>query len=190
MTSTQVLFKYRVPSRTYCTSTGWGGGVIYFLCFFHCYFFFVVAFLKLNFHLCIYNYNHAINRNVGQILFPWNFTLRKKLDTIISFFILITFYNNLSNNYINVYLGLSDCLLYISFSEVIFSIFYTPIFSIFIITTALKVETELITNIVASPIERTVILVIMYVETFKTGVIVLSVLNVIIIRLTHTYFSH
>ena len=60
----------------------------------------------------------------------------------------------------------------------------------FIITTALKVETELITNIVASPIERTVILVIMYVETFKTGVIVLSVLNVIIIRLTHTYFSH
>ena len=81
-------------------------------------------------------------------------------------------------------------MLYISFSEVIFSIFYTPIFSIFIITTALKVETEIITNIVASPIERTVILVIMYVETFKTGVIVLSVLNVIIIRLTHTYFSH
>ena len=116
------------PERIVLRLVVWGGGGYLFFVFFSLLFFVVVAFLKLNFHLCIYNYNHAINRNVGQILFPWNFTLRKKLDTIISFFILITFYNNLSNNYINVYLGLSDCLLYISFSEVIFSIFYTPIF--------------------------------------------------------------
>jgi len=36
----------------------------------------------------------------------------------------------------------------------------------------LKVETDIITSITASPLGRTAILVIMYVETFKTDVIV------------------
>ena len=36
------------------------------------------------------------------------------------------------------------------------------------VTTALNVETDIIASITASPIGRTVILVIMYVETFKT----------------------
>jgi len=46
------------------------------------------------------------------------------------------------------------------------------------ITGILKVETGIITSIVASPTGRAVILVKMFVEIFKTGVIVLSVLNV------------
>ena len=41
------------------------------------------------------------------------------------------------------------------------------------ITAALKVETDIITSIAASPIGHPVILVIMYVETFKTEVSVM-----------------
>ena len=40
------------------------------------------------------------------------------------------------------------------------------------ISAVLKVETDIITSIVASPKGQTVILVIMYVEIFKTGIIV------------------
>jgi len=40
------------------------------------------------------------------------------------------------------------------------------------ITTALKVETDIITSIAVSPIGRAVILMIMYVENFKRDVIV------------------
>jgi len=40
------------------------------------------------------------------------------------------------------------------------------------ITAALKVETEIITSIMASPKGRAAVLMIMYVETFKADVIV------------------
>jgi hypothetical protein len=40
------------------------------------------------------------------------------------------------------------------------------------ITAILKVETDIFTSISESPIEQAVTLVIMHVETFKTGVIV------------------
>ena len=39
------------------------------------------------------------------------------------------------------------------------------------ITAALKVDTEMITSIIASPKGRTAVLMIMYVETFKADVI-------------------
>jgi hypothetical protein len=44
--------------------------------------------------------------------------------------------------------------------------------------TVLKVETDIIGSITVSQIGRAVILVIIYVEILKTGVIVFSVLNV------------
>ena len=46
------------------------------------------------------------------------------------------------------------------------------LFIIYRITAVLKVETDIIVRIAARATERAVILVIMYVENFKTGVIV------------------
>ena len=46
---------------------------------------------------------------------------------------------------------------------------------IYRITAVLKVETDIIASIAASPTGQTVIIVIMYVKIFKTGTIVLSV---------------
>jgi hypothetical protein len=46
---------------------------------------------------------------------------------------------------------------------------------IYRITAVLKVETYIIASITTSPIGRAVMLVVMYVETFKTKVIVLLV---------------
>jgi hypothetical protein len=43
------------------------------------------------------------------------------------------------------------------------------------IRVVMKAETEIITSITASPIKQAVILVIMYVKTFKTAVIVFIV---------------
>ena len=43
---------------------------------------------------------------------------------------------------------------------------------IYRITSVLKVETDIVASIAASPTRRPVILVIMYVDFFKTGVIV------------------
>ena len=51
-----------------------------------------------------------------------------------------------------------------------------------------KVETLIINSIVARPIGQCVLLVIKYVETFKSDVIVFSVLNVIMRRHTDRYF--
>jgi hypothetical protein len=48
---------------------------------------------------------------------------------------------------------------------------------IYRITAVLKVETDIITSIAASPIGRAVILVIMYVETFKTNDIMPSLVT-------------
>ena len=56
-------------------------------------------------------------------------------------------------------------------------------------TAVLKVETDIITSIKASLIGQAVILVVMYVETFKTDVIVLSY-NVSDITLTDDFQFH
>jgi hypothetical protein len=55
--------------------------------------------------------------------------------------------------------------------------FSIKVFIKYRITSVLKVETDIIASITASTMGRVVILVIMYVETFKTDVIVLSILN-------------
>jgi hypothetical protein len=61
---------------------------------------------------------------------------------------------------------------------VVINIIYT-IGGTYRITTVLKVKTDIIVSIAASSIGRAVILVIMYVKTFKTNVIVFDGINVI-----------
>ena len=61
---------------------------------------------------------------------------------------------------------------------VVINIIYT-IGGTYRITTVLKVKTDIIVSMAASSIGRAVILVIMYVKTFKTNVIVFDGINVI-----------
>jgi hypothetical protein len=67
---------------------------------------------------------------------------------------------------------------------------FPPLKSTYIITPVLKVETNIIASIVACPVWRVMMLLIMYVEIFKTDLILLlSVLNVTMWRHTDCYFS-
>jgi len=53
------------------------------------------------------------------------------------------------------------------------------------ITAVLKVETDIITSIVESPVERAAILVIMFVKTFRTDVTVIG--NIIMSLTSHSH---
>jgi hypothetical protein len=63
----------------------------------------------------------------------------------------------------------------------------------YIITTVLKTETDITTSIGASPVGRAVILVIMFVETFKAAILLFTISSIImwvILKYVFKYQSH